>query len=256
MKTDRFVTAAAQAVMLQDVLARLSANESLSTTRRRDLRSAVTTYAKLIDQKPDAVALDLAAIRQTLDSMVPAAAKVSAKRWANLRSDLAAAFEASGLQPMLKTAGVELGEAWSKLLEPITEQHARTGVSRFARWASLRQVTPQAVDDVVLERFISELEGSTLIRNIGEQHRTVAKTWNVTVRLRTDLCLQPVEVPVSKSVPTRECWQSLPDSFRTDVDDYLAWCAMPIRLMTRLGFGRWRQPHGGCGAIIFTQPLR
>jgi hypothetical protein len=35
--------------------------------------------------------------------MVAAQAKVSRKRWANLRSDLAVAIEASGLRPMLKT---------------------------------------------------------------------------------------------------------------------------------------------------------
>jgi integrase len=91
----------------------------------------------------------------------------------------------------------------------------------------LRQIAPQAVDDPVLERFIRELNASTLIRNIGEQHRTVAKTWNFTVRLRPDLGLQAIAVPASKNAPTRECWQSLPESFCTDVDNYLAWCAMP-----------------------------
>jgi hypothetical protein len=82
MKTERFATIA-QPVTLQDVLARLAASESLSATRRRDLRSSVTTYAKLIDQTPESIALDLAAIRRTLDDMVPAAAAVSDKRWKN-----------------------------------------------------------------------------------------------------------------------------------------------------------------------------
>src|SRR5262245_36581797 len=43
------------------------------------------------------------------DGMVPAQAKVSSKRWANLRSDLSAAITASGLIMMLKTADVERG---------------------------------------------------------------------------------------------------------------------------------------------------
>ena len=77
------------------------------TRRKRDLRSAVTSFAKLRDQPPAAIPLDLADIRRTLDGMVPARAKISRKRWANLRSDLAAAIEASGLRPMLKTADLE-----------------------------------------------------------------------------------------------------------------------------------------------------
>ena len=114
----------------------------LSDSRKRDLRSAVTSFAKLRGQPPAAIPLDLADIRRTLDSMVPARAKVSPKRWANLRSDLAAAIEASGLRPMLKTADLDLDEAWSRLLAP-ADQRIRHGLSRFARWASLRRIAPR-----------------------------------------------------------------------------------------------------------------
>ena len=98
--------------------------------------------------------------------MVPARAKVSRKRWANLRSDLAAAIEASGLRPMLKTADVELDEVWSRLLAP-ADQRIRHGLSRFARWASLRRIAPEAVDDGTIERFIAELDAATLISNLA-----------------------------------------------------------------------------------------
>jgi hypothetical protein len=56
---------------LQHVLGRL-AEASIAETRRRDLRSAVTSYAKLVGNEPAAIPLDLAAIRRTLDRMVPA----------------------------------------------------------------------------------------------------------------------------------------------------------------------------------------
>ena len=89
---------------LQHALDRLAGNGGLSPTRKRDLCSAVTCFAKLMGQPPAAIPLDLADIRRALDRMVPARAKISPKRWANLRSDLASAIEASGLRPMLKTA--------------------------------------------------------------------------------------------------------------------------------------------------------
>src|ERR1700735_3073884 len=91
---------------LQDVLDGLAGNSSLSDSRRRDLRSAVTSFAALMDTSPPHVALDLDAIRSVLDLMVPIQAKVSRKRWANLRSDLSAAIAASGLRPMLMTSNV------------------------------------------------------------------------------------------------------------------------------------------------------
>ena len=78
--------------------------------------------------------------------MVPARAKISRKRWANLRSDLAAAIEASGLLPMLKTADLDLDEVWTRLLAA-ADPRIRHGLSRFARWASLRRIAPETVDD-------------------------------------------------------------------------------------------------------------
>src|SRR5262245_58994837 len=99
---------------LHDLVDRLVRNPALSDTRKRDLRSAVVTYGKLVGAPLSAIPLDLAAIRHTLDKAVPA--KVSRKRWANLRSDLVAAIAASQLLPMLKTADVEPDSDWTAVL--------------------------------------------------------------------------------------------------------------------------------------------
>ena len=115
---------------LQNVLDGLAGNSSLSVTRRRDLRSAVVSFAAVIDSSPAYVSLDLAAIRSVLDLMVPIQAKVSRKRWANLRSDLAAAINASGFRPMLKTSSVELSESWASLLGKAPDRRMRDGLSR------------------------------------------------------------------------------------------------------------------------------
>ena len=225
MKRDPIPLTAAPAT-LQDVKDRI-AGSSLPETRKRDLLSAVATFAKLTGRRPAEIPLDLADIRQTLDRMVPAQAKVSRKRWANLRSDLAAAIDASGLLPMLKTAGVELDEDWARLLQAVTDPRVRHGLSRFARWASLRRITPEAVDDAVIERFIGELTAASLIRNLGARHRSVALTWNILCARQPGSRLAPVAVPTSKLEPTRVPWEWLPASFRKEVDRHLAWCAMP-----------------------------
>jgi hypothetical protein len=142
------------AVTLQTVIDRLAGHPELTGSRKRDLRSAVTSFAKLRGQAPAAISLDLAEIRQALDRMIPARAQISCKRWANLRSDLAAAIAASGLQPMLKTAGVELDGAWNRLLTG-QAPWIRHSLSRFARWASLRRIAAKAVDDSTMERASS-----------------------------------------------------------------------------------------------------
>ena len=165
-------------VTLEHVLEGLKANRDLSDTRRRDLRSAVSSFAALINSSPAYVSLDLAAIRSVLDLMVPIQAKVSRKRWANLRSDLAAAIAASGLRPMLKTSSVELSESWASVLGKSQDRRMRDGLSRFARWASERQIAPQSVNREVVDRFVAELGSASLVRKIAELGQTIVRSWN------------------------------------------------------------------------------
>jgi hypothetical protein len=200
---------------LQTVVDRLAAHPGLTASRRRDLRSAVTSFAKLRDQPPAAIVLNLDGIRETLDTIVPARPKISRKRWANIRSDLAAAIDVSGLRPMLKTAEIGLDEAWSALLANADQRSAR-GLSRFGRWASLRQVVPQAVDEGAFERFVAELGDATLVRNLRYTRSFVAKRWNELVASGRVSGLRPVTVKGSGRVLRRIPWQSLPASFRDD----------------------------------------
>src|SRR5262249_28253821 len=157
--------------------------------------------------------------------MVPAQAKISRKRWANLRSDLAAAIAASGLRPMLQTASLDLNAGWQDLLGAAKDNSL--GLSRLARWASARQIRPEQINNAVLERFFSELEAASLVRNLKPQRRTIAKCWNRLVTLVPERQLAAVEVPASETVVTRVAWADLPASLRQDADNYLRWCAIP-----------------------------
>jgi integrase len=217
----------AMPVTLKDVVDRLTANPDLSDTRKRDLRSAIVIYGKLKGEALSAIPLDLAAMRSTLDGMVPAQAKVSRKRWSNLRSDLAAALDASGLQPMLKTAYVTFDCSWAALLSPVQDKAVTNGLSRLARWATVRQISPAAVDDAILEQFFSELEATSLVRNLRGQRRSVAKAWNRLAALSADQALRGVQVPSNRPPSTRVPWLELPASFRDEVEKYLVWCSVP-----------------------------
>ncbi len=214
-------------ITLQDVVDRVVANPDLSDTRKRDLRSAIVTYRKIVGESPAAIPVDLAAIRKMLDGVVPLQGRVSAKRWANLRSDIAAAIAASGLQPMLKTSGVELDKDWATLLTAADDTTVTNGLSRLARWATLRKVRPSEVDSAVLERFFAELEVASLVRNLRLQRRNVAKVWNRLVVLLPDRGLRLVEVPRTIVIWQRIPWLKLPASFRQETEDYQLWCSVP-----------------------------
>src|SRR6266545_6383977 len=98
---------------------------------------------------------------------------------------------------MLKTAGLPVDPAWEKLLAGMP-QRVQAGLSRLARWASLRHVGPEAVDNGVLARFVAELEASTLVRSLRDLQRQVALSWNLLVERNADGVLKAVLVPSFK----------------------------------------------------------
>jgi integrase len=211
---------------LQSVLDRLIVDDGLSETRKRDLRSAVTSFAKLVEQPPAAIPLDIARIRQSLDAMAPGRAQISAKRWANLRSDLTAALRASGLQPMLNTRDLKLDPDWSSVLAP-AERAVRYGLSRFARWASHRRIRPKEVNNAKIDRFVVELGEGTVVRKLHHMPGALARTWNKLVAARPEAGLRLVSVPNIRPAPTRISWGELPTAFREDVERMLIWACCP-----------------------------
>jgi integrase len=158
--------------------------------------------------------------------LVPARAQISPKRWANIRSDLAAAIDASGLRAMLKTSEIRLDDVWKPLLAN-TEPRIARGLSRFARWASQRQIAPQAVDLGTIERFVADLADATLVRKLRYVGNFVSKRWNELVASSPACGLRPVSLAGNGRVLKRIPWQALPGTFRDDLERYLEWASMP-----------------------------
>ena len=90
----------AEPMTLATVLAALERDGNLSATRRRDLRSAVKRIADLIGNEPAGVALDMEAISIRLSAISPHTVGMTAKRFANIRSDFLAAVKACGVKPV------------------------------------------------------------------------------------------------------------------------------------------------------------
>jgi len=139
---------------LASVLVAVNRSHALSAARRRDLRSAVKRVADLLDNEPGAIALNLAGIGERLARINLMAAGLTAKRFANIRSDFLAAVKASGkLQPA--SAGRQpLSPEWIELFEALAGRRAHIGLSRLARYANTRGIRPQHVNDATIVAFM------------------------------------------------------------------------------------------------------
>jgi integrase len=194
---------------LQDVLDRIAAHPDIANTRKRDLRSAILSFGKLADKAPASIPLDLGELRRVLDEGDGTIVQVSAKRRANLRSDLAAAIDASGLHPMLKTGCLERNPAWKALLDPINDP----------------RIPPEAVSESIVDRYVRDLEARTLIRNLAYQRVGVVSAWNRLVVLKPGL--SEIAAPACTKVLKRVPRDSLPATFSADLQAFLTWSTVP-----------------------------
>jgi integrase len=206
---------------LQSVLDQIAGSTGINENRKRDLRSAIISYGKLIDRPPSSIGLDLVEIRHVLDN-AGGVSKMSPKRRTNLRSDLASAVDVSGLLPMLRTSGIKLDPAWAALLQSTTSLRIRNGLSRLARWASANQILPGMISEAIIQRYVADLKAKTLVRKVGDQRRNVTAAWNVLAALKPEL--PTIASGSTQSVPKRILWDSLPASLYKDVQKYLIWC--------------------------------
>jgi integrase len=197
----------------------------LSGTRLRDQRSAVKRVAALLGENPSGILLHLPAISVRLATINPIAMGLTAKSFANIRSDFLAALNAAGFKLVEwkpKTTAA-LGPAWLEFMAMLSEKRAHIGLSRLARFASANGIAPEEIDDAAFECFIASVRQGSLHRKPNDLHRRVALIWNQAARL-PGVGLKPVTVPSFRRPAKRIDWALLPHAFRRSVDQYLKWC--------------------------------
>src|SRR5262245_14449334 len=211
-------------VTLAEVLVALDRASGLSSTRLRDLKSATKRVATLLGNEPAAITLDMGAISTRLAANNHAAAGLTAKRLANIRSDFLAVVKASGVKPRKVELDSPLSADWIVLFGRLSGRRAHIGLSRLARYASAQSIAPKDINDDMVRDFITAVREGSLHRTPDTLHRQVALIWNEAARDPT-LGLRHVTVPSFRRPPKRIDWALLPDSFKQDVKDYLSWCS-------------------------------
>jgi integrase len=91
-------------------------------------------------------------------------------------------------------------------------------------WIIGNTISPQRINDAVIENFIADVRENSLHRKPSHLHRMTSLIWNEVAR-RPELNLQPVMVPSFRRPSKRVNWALFATSFRKDVDKYRTWCA-------------------------------
>ena len=214
---------------LSDVVAKLHVDRVLEPVKRDAFLGSIRTIAAVLAMPVDAVPASMAAIDDLLKSVPLDCRGRSRKTIANTRSRLKAALLHVANAPAMPPHGTPLSPEWAALYDRLTDTRLRNGLSRLVRIASFRGVRPAEVNDEFLQSVLQDLNAINWGRTTKPFWRQAATLWNEASLTVPGWPSNPLTPPASERARHLSLAE-LPESFRNDLEAYLAW-ASSIDLM-------------------------
>ncbi len=212
---------------LQDVLEEVE-QAGLPQLRRRDMVSAVRRMCKMAGLAPARVAAEAPTLRAMLARILPAAHGIKPHTWANVLSLFRAALRHAGVIDPAAGGVAARSPAWAPLVQAAAgDTRISCGLACFFYWCASRAIAPEAVDDAVVRHFLEWLETRTLSPKPRDVVRRVPNLWNEMAAKSAVWPRVTLSTLSFRSPPKRVQWAELPESFRADVEAYLALRANP-----------------------------
>lgn len=204
---------------LEDVINIIRREIEFSKTRQRDLISAANTMARLLNRNAAEVPADMSSLRQKLSNIHHVQAGMSSKRFANIKSDLAAAIHHARERQPRRSIVTPLPE-WTEFLSLIEQKWQRYSLSRLIQFCSQLKIMPQDVDDEVIKRFQTYLASTILAKDPDKIIKITTQTWNG-VKKHQSSNLQELTIPSSGRYTTPHL-STYPQSFQDDIEKWVS----------------------------------
>ena len=175
------------------VIQRIGHDKQLSASRCAALASALRTMARLLGQDPQAMPAMPGIYRSRVARLTPAGTSLSAKRLANIRSDVLYVLRRYGVITK-RCALPALSPPWHAVWETLTK-YQRCRLSRLMRWCSAVGVEPDDLNDEVVTRFLKDLERESFIGNPRSLVQRCCRLWNTVAAMHGAGTLPQLTVP-------------------------------------------------------------
>lgn len=196
----------------------------VSETRRRDMRSAITSLCRVINRRPEEVPANINWIYIRLRRIHPVKAGISVKRFKNIKSDVLKVLELCGCSRERSDWLRAPSPKWQSLLDGIPDKHDRWKLTQLAQYCSALDIAPQDVANEHVAGLLTAIEQHTFVDKPAPKISAAVRVWN---RLRSSVESWPPQM--LKAPRKREPWTApldqFPKPFQGDIE----------RWMTRLG---------------------
>lgn len=206
---------------LRELRDHLLADETVPDQRRRDLASALKTFAKAVDRPIDVLPADPALLKPLLKGITPAMIGLKPGRWKNVLSLVNAALAHVGLVVVAGRIRTKPSPAWEAVLDLLPDAHGdRFHLGRFARYCTARSIEPAQVTDATIVRYQADLASGSLTVDHLRAPREVARAWNKVGETHSGWPQARLTIPDNRNTYSLP-WCDYPASLKIDVDLWL-----------------------------------
>lgn len=203
-----------------DMMEAIDAATDLPEQTRRHWRSSVAGIAKAFDQPPELIPARFSAARARMAALHHVPLKWTAKTLANHRSNTKAALIWYAKEKEILPHGVALSPAWDRLRAQLIDPSSRYRLLPLMRFCSGVHVEPDAVDEVVIDRYTDHRARTTTRPSDAASRRILARLWNAAIgNIDGWPNVHLVEPPVKGAAGP--VWEDFPEGLREDVERYL-----------------------------------
>jgi integrase len=176
--------------------------------------------AKLIDKPMQSVPARWTAVRPSIGRLHPARVGCNPKTLANHKSNVRAVLLWFANDKNLPQIGPALLPAWASLRSRLPDQNRRKRLSGLMRYCSARAISPDAVNESVLEAYMCYRGETTALAADDAARRRIARAWNAGVDDIKEWPPRRLAEPLAKPL-TAVPWSDFPDGLKSDIDRYL-----------------------------------
>ena len=205
---------------LADIGHLIAADDGLSKARKSNLRSAITCCCRASNLSPADAPASLDWVVEKAGQLHPVQVGMSAKRLANMRSEVAFAIKRyiPGRYALRGRGG--LVSPWAELWNLLPADQRRWRLSRFFRFLSLYGYDRMDLGDDLVARFRHWLETATTAKNPESVVKETVRTWNRAAASVPGWPQQALTDIWRRKTYTWP-WDALPASLRGDAEAWL-----------------------------------
>ncbi len=213
-------TASVTPLTLADICQSIAGDDGLGKARKSNIRSAITCCCRACNLSPADMPASLASVTERASRLHPKQVGMSAKRLANMRSEVAFAIKRYIPGPYALRGRGGLVSPWAELWSVLPAAQWRWRLSRFFKFVSLYGYDRMDLGDDLVDRFRHWLETATTAKNPESVVKETVRTWN-----RAAASVPGWPQQALTDIWRRETytwpWNVLPASLRGDAEAWL-----------------------------------